>query len=164
MALEADVKKDVQVVDTKEEILQLVSFKLGDEEFGVDILAVQEIIRMLDITRVPNAPSFVEGVINLRGKVLPVVNLRKRLGLNVKDYDKSTRIVVVELAEKTVGFIVDSVSEVLRISSIVTEPPPQMVGRIDAEFITAVGKLEDRLVILLDLSRVLTNKEKEMLA
>ncbi|KAA3615447.1 MAG: chemotaxis protein CheW [Calditrichaeota bacterium] len=158
MALETEATENVST-QTTEEILQLVSFKLGNEEFGIDILAVQEIIRMIEITRVPNSPNFVEGVINLRGKVLPVVNLRKRLGLPVKEYDKSTRIVVVDLERKTVGFIVDSVSEVLRISSVVTEPPPQMVGRVDSEYITAVGKLEDRLVILLDLNRILTNKE-----
>lgn len=162
MALETEVMEKVSTQQT-DEILQLVSFVIGEEEFGVDILAVQEIIRMIEITRVPNSPHFVEGVINLRGKVIPVVNLRNRLGLPPKEYSKSTRIIVVELEKKTVGFIVDSVSEVLRISTIVTEPPPQMVGRVDSEYITAVGKLEDRLVILLDLNRILSNKEKAML-
>ncbi|MCA9733279.1 MAG: purine-binding chemotaxis protein CheW [Deferribacteres bacterium] len=154
---------DKKSTNSAEDILQLVSFKLGEEEFGVDILAVQEIIRMIEITRVPNSPHFVEGVINLRGKVLPVVNLRKRLGLPVTEYSKSTRIIVIELDKKTVGFIVDSVSEVLRIPTAVTEPPPQMVGRVDSEYITAVGKLDDRLVILLDLNRVLSNEEKMLL-
>lgn len=162
MAMETTVS-DKKSTNSAEDILQLVSFKLGEEEFGVDILAVQEIIRMIEITRVPNSPHFVEGVINLRGKVLPVVNLRKRLGLPVTEYSKSTRIIVIELDKKTVEFIVDSVSEVLRIPTAVTEPPPQMVGRVDSEYITAVGKLDDRLVILLDLNRVLSNEEKMLL-
>ncbi len=95
-------------------ILQLVTFKLENEEFGVDILKVQEINKMIDITRIPNAPSFVEGVINLRGKIIPIVDLRKRLGFEGRAYDKSTRIIVVELDGMVLGFIVDSVSEVLQ--------------------------------------------------
>ncbi|MCX7984317.1 MAG: chemotaxis protein CheW [Bacteroidetes bacterium] len=140
-----------------DELLQLVSFNIGDEEFGVDILKVQEINRMLTITRVPNAPEYVEGVINLRGKVIPVVNLRKRFGLPPKEADKNTRIIVIELNGKTVGFVVDSVREVLRIPKSVTEPPPALATRINAEYITAVGKLDDRLLTLLDMEKVLSN-------
>ena len=145
------------------EIIQIVSFRLGEEEYGVDILNVQEIIKMLDITRVPNSPDFVEGVINLRGKVLPVIDLRKRLGLPKKEHDKSTRIIVVEMDHKTVGFIVDSVSEVLRIPSSSLEAPPQMSNGVGEEFINAVGKLQDRLLILLDLRRILSVDEKQKL-
>jgi len=140
-----------------EELLQLVSFKIGDEEFGVDILKVQEINRMLQVTHVPNAPAYVEGVINLRGKVIPVVDLRQRLGLERKEKDKHTRIIVMELSGKVVGFVVDAVSEVLRIPRSVTEPPPQVAGGMNADYITAVGKLEDRLLTLLDLEKVLMN-------
>jgi purine-binding chemotaxis protein CheW len=143
------------------ELLQLVSFKIGDEEFGVDILKVQEINRMVDVTRVPNAPEYVEGVINLRGKVIPIIDLRKRLGLTQKENDKDTRIIVVELNQKVIGFIVDSVSEVLRINKSITEPPPQMVAGIESDYITAIGKLEDRLLILLDLEKILTSGEKD---
>jgi purine-binding chemotaxis protein CheW len=146
-----------------EELLQLVSFNIGDEEFGVDILKVQEINRMLQVTRVPNAPEYVDGVINLRGKVIPIVDLRRRFGMERKEHDKNTRIVVVELSGKVVGFIVDAVSEVLRIPKSVTEPPPPLAAGIEAEYITAVGKLEDRLLILLDLEKVLTMKEKQRL-
>ncbi len=142
-----------------DEILQLVSFKIGSEEFGVDILTVQEINRMLQITTVPNTNSFIEGVINLRGKVIPVVDLRSKFGVSKKEHDKNTRIVVVELSNKTVGFIVDEVSEVLRIPKSITEPPPEMVSGINSEFITAVGKLEDRLIILLDLEKTLSTDE-----
>ncbi len=156
-------QKESDVKATSEKIIQLVSFKLGKEEFGVDILAIQEIIRMLEITRVPNSPEFIEGVINLRGKVIPVVNLRKRLNMPAKEYDKSTRIIVVELGAKIVGFIVDSVSEVLRIPVDALEPPPQMLGNIEGEYITAVGKLKDGLLILLDLTKILSPGEKAVL-
>ena len=142
-----------------DDMLQLVSFKIGEEEFGVDILNVQEIIRMVEVTRVPNAPSFVEGVINLRGKVIPIVDLRRRLMMAEKSKDKNTRIVVVELERKVIGFIVDSVNEVLRINKNITEPPPPMVSGIDSEFITAIGKLDDRLLILLDLEKILSIEE-----
>jgi purine-binding chemotaxis protein CheW len=137
-------------------VLQLVSFKIGGEEFGVDILQVQEINRMLDVTRVPNAPEYIDGVINLRGKVIPIINLRRRFGMERKERDKNTRIVVVELTGKVVGFVVDAVHEVLRVPRSVTEPPPTLIGGVKAEYITAVGKLEDRLLILLDLEKVLT--------
>ncbi len=140
-------------------LLQLVSFKIGDEEFGVDILKVQEINRVMDITRVPNAPPFVDGVINLRGKVVPIINVRRRFGMPSIERDKNTRVIVVELRGKTVGFLVDAVSEVLRIPRSVTEPPPGIVAGVGADYITAVGKLEERLLILLDLEKVLSHNE-----
>ena len=152
-----------EIKEVTDDILQLVSFKIGREEFGVDILQVQEIIRMMKITRVPNSPDYVDGVVNLRGKVIPVVDLRKRLGMEIKDRDKNTRIIVVELESKTIGFIVDEVNEVLRIPRSITEAPPKMVSGIDSEYITAVGKLEDRLLILLDLEKVFSNEEHEEL-
>ncbi len=142
------------------QILQLVSFHIGDEEFAVDILNIQGINRMMEITKVPNSPDFVEGIINLRGQVIPVIDLRRRLGLPSVTPDKSTRIIVVEIQSKIIGFIVDSVNEVLRISKSIIEPPPVMVANIESEFITAVGKLEDRLLILLDLEKVLSIQEK----
>jgi purine-binding chemotaxis protein CheW len=142
-----------------EELLQLVSFNIGEEEFGVDILKVQEINRMLDVTRVPNAPEYVDGVINLRGKVIPIIDLRRRFGMERKEHDKNTRIVVVELSGKVVGFVVDAVSEVLRIPKSVTEPPPPIVAGVEAEYITAVGKLDDRLLILLELEKVLSGDD-----
>jgi purine-binding chemotaxis protein CheW len=154
---------DTTKQDVANELLQLVSFNIGQEEFGVDILKVQEIIRMISVTHVPNSPHYVDGVINLRGKVIPIINLRTRLGLARKELDKDTRIIVVELDGKTVGFVVDSVSEVLRIPRNITEPPPAMVSGVDANYITAVGKLEDRLLILLDLDKVLSTNEKQML-
>lgn len=142
-------------------ILQLVTFKLGTEEFGVDILKVQEINKMMNITKIPNAPAFIEGVINLRGKIIPIVDLRKRLGFREKPYDKSTRIIVVELEGLVLGFIVDSVSEVLRIPANTIEPPPSMVAGIESEYIEGVGKLDDRLLILLELKKIFSSPERK---
>ncbi len=145
-----------------DELLQLVSFKIDDAEFGVDILMVQEINKMMALTVVPNTPEFIEGVVNLRGRIIPVINLRARLGLNVKEYDSETRIIVVDLVDKTIGFIVDAVKEVLRIPKSITEPPPEIIAGVDAEYITAIGKLEDRLLILLDLTKILSHEEEEL--
>ncbi len=151
------MQTDVQEIVKKEvnnELLQLVTFKLDVEEFGIDILRVQEIIRIMSITKVPNSPEFVEGVINLRGRVIPVINLRRRLMLPTIEKDNKTRVIVVELSDKTVGFIVDEVNEVLRIPKSITEPPPEMTAGIDSDYITSVGKLEDRLLILLDIEKL----------
>lgn len=142
------------------ELLQLVSFVLGNEEFGVDILCVQEINRMLQITKVPNAPSYVDGVINLRGRVIPVIDLRQKLGLPRKEHDHNTRVIVVEVNNKTVGFVVDGVKEVLRIPVSITEAPPEIVSGIKSEYIKSVGKLEDRLLILIDLEKILSKSEE----
>ena len=140
-------------------LIQLVTFKIGDEEFGVDILKVQEIIRMMPITKVPNAPPFVEGVLNLRGKVIPVIDMRKRFGLRAAERDSQTRIKVMDLQGQVVGFVVDAVSQVLRIKESTVEPPPAVVAGIGAEYMKGVGKLEDRLLILLDLDKLLNPQD-----
>ncbi len=145
------------------ELLQLVTFSIGEEEFGVDILKVQEIIRTMEITKVPRAPEFVEGVINLRGKVIPIIDLRRRFGLDSREHDKHTRIIVIEINNMIVGFVVDSVSEVLRIPANTVEPPPPVVAGLESEYISGVGKLEDRLLILLDLDRLLSSEERNMI-
>jgi purine-binding chemotaxis protein CheW len=142
------------------ELLQLVSFKIGSEEFGLDILNVQEINKMTQITKVPNSPVFVEGVINLRGRVIPVIDLRTRLNMERKEHDKDTRIIVVEIETKTIGFIVDSVNEVLRIPVNITEAPPSIVVGMDSDFIKSVGKLDDRLLILIDLNKILKSVDE----
>jgi purine-binding chemotaxis protein CheW len=149
---------------TNETIYQLVSFVVENEEFGVDILKVQEIIRTVEITRVPKSPAFVEGVINLRGKIVPVIDLRTRFGIEKKAHDGETRIIVVELPDKVVGFLVDKVKEVIRVEKNVIEPPPELTTNISANYITGVAKLQDRLLILLDLDKVLSNEEQEHLA
>lgn len=143
--------------------LQLVTFKIAKEEFAVDILKVQEIIKLVEITRVPKSPCFVEGVINLRGKVIPVIDLRKRFGLDNVERNKDSRIIVIETDGKTVGMLVDSVSEVLRLDAGTIEPSPEIAGSVDSEYVNGVGKLEDRLIILLSLDKVLNPKEKQEL-
>lgn len=145
-------------------LIQLTTFRLGPEEFGVDILKVQEIIRMMPITKVPNAPKFVEGVINLRGKVIPVIDMRKRFSMPHSQRDAHTRIMVMALQGQVVGFVVDAVSEVLRIPENTVEAPPAVVAGIGSEYMRGVGKLHDRLLILLDLDRLLTEQEVSSLS
>jgi len=132
-------------------VLQLVSFQLGNEVFAIDILSVQEIIRLVDITHVPNTPHYVEGVVNLRGKVIPIINLRARFGLSATKPTKETRIVVVEVTHMILGFIVDSVEEVLRLPEECIEPLlPIGRGGVD-ECHRGVGRVNGRLVMWLDL-------------
>jgi purine-binding chemotaxis protein CheW len=140
--------------------LQVVSFALGTEEYGVDIAQVQEINRMVTITRVPRAPRFMEGVINLRGQLIPIIDLRTRFGMDRSDRTKNTRIVVTEVGTKRLGMVVDSVSEVLRIPVEQIEDAPDLVAGADTEYIRGVGKLGDRLIIMLDLGRVISAGEK----
>ncbi|MCL4539150.1 MAG: chemotaxis protein CheW [Bacteroidetes bacterium] len=149
---------------SNETIYQLVSFVVEDEEFGVDILKVQEIIRTVDITRVPKSPEFVEGVINLRGKIVPVIDLRIRFGIAKRERDNETRIIVVELSDRVVGFLVDKVKEVIRVEKNIIEPPPELTTSISSNYITGVAKLQDRLLILLDLDKVLSGEEQEHLS
>jgi purine-binding chemotaxis protein CheW len=139
-------------------VLQLVGFKVGNEEFGLDILRVQEIIRLRDLTRVPNMPDFVDGVINLRGQVIPVIGLRRRFGLDASEADKRTRIVVAEVNGNVLGFVVDQVSEVLRIASDTVEPPPRL-GNVDRKYVQGIGKIQDRLLIVIDPSLLFDDGE-----
>lgn len=142
-----------------DDLIQLVGFNLGDEDYGVDILRVQEINRMVDITKVPQAPEFVEGVINLRGTVIPVIDLRSRLGMPQKEHDRQTRIIVAEIDKRTIGFVVDSVSEVIRIPSKTVEPPPPIVAGHGSEYIEGVGKMDDRLLMLIDINKLFSQSE-----
>ncbi len=149
-----------QVLDAEE---QLVIFELAKEVYGVDISRVQEIIRMTAITRLPRAPEFVEGVINLRGKVIPVVDLKKRFGLEEADRTKASRIVVVDVGDHTIGMVVDAVSEVLRVPTDAVEPPSPVVTTVESDYIRGIAKLEGRLIILLDLDKVLSWDEMRKL-
>lgn len=154
-----DLKKDL---DSKE-LLQLVTFRLGNEEFSLDILRVQEIIRHMELTRVPRTPDFVDGVINLRGRVIPVLDLRKRFGLPSDEKTNETRIIVVDVDNKTVGLKVDAVSEVLRLPADTVEPAPAIVTGAESDYIKGVGKLDGRLLILLDVEKILTRTERDAL-
>ena len=145
------------------ERVQIVSFSLGSEEYGVDISQVQEIIRMVEITHVPRAPHFMEGVINLRGQLIPIIDLRTRFGMPRADQTKSTRIVVTEIGSKRVGIVVDAVSEVLNIPLENVENAPDMIAGVGTEYIQGVGKVGERLIILLDLTMVMSAEEKGQL-
>jgi purine-binding chemotaxis protein CheW len=142
------------------DLLQLVVFELGGEEFGVEIMNVQEIIRMPEMTQIPHSPDFVEGVINLRGRIIVVVNLSKRFNMRSKATDENSRIIVVEIGNAVVGMIVDSVNEVLRIPASNVEPAPELVtSKVSRNYLKGVGKIDKRLLILLDLARVMTVEE-----
>ncbi|MFH1737915.1 MAG: chemotaxis protein CheW [bacterium] len=153
-------KTDEAARDTR----QFVSFTLAGEEYGIPILRVQEIIRYESLTRVPQSADFVEGVLNLRGQVIPVIDLRRRFRLPIAEHSSSSRIVVVEVDQQTVGVIVDSVNEVRTIDGSQIDPPPPLGTEINTEFISGMGKLDDRLVILLNLDRAFSQCEKEQMA
>ncbi|HHV62860.1 MAG TPA: chemotaxis protein CheW, partial [Firmicutes bacterium] len=132
-------------------------------EYGVDIMQVQEIIRLTNIVKVPNAPHFVEGVIDLRSRVIPIIDLRKRFGIPECEKTGSSRIVVVNVNDTTVGLIVDSVSEVIRIPVKAFEPLPEIATGVDSRFLKGIARLEDRLIILIDLACVLSRDESSAL-
>jgi purine-binding chemotaxis protein CheW len=152
---ELNVKAVVTEKNGGETILHLVTFTLGKEEYGVEINSVQEIIRAIDITTVPGAPDHVKGVINLRGKIIPVVDLRKRFCLADVAASDEQRIVVVEPGGKRLGMLVDSVSQVIKLSSAIIEDIPEEAVTLEENYIKGVGKLDNRLIIILDLNRSL---------
>lgn len=135
---------------------QIVVFRIGKESYGVGIEFIREIVRIPEVTEVPDAPPFLEGVINLRGKILPVIDLKKRLRINGPERTKSTRVLITENSQSTVGLIVDSVSEVLNIQPDSIEAPPEMVAAVGVEYIKGVAKVEENLIILLDFSKILS--------
>ncbi len=151
----------VKVEYSNSELIQLVSFNLDQEEYGVDVLKVREIIRMPNVTRVPNTPHYVEGVINLRGKVVPIICMRKKFSLCDMETDKQTRIMVMDMDGELMGFIVDSVSEVIRISESEIQPPPPVVqGGIDQVCISGVINRPNSLLVLLELEKVFSLEER----
>ena len=139
--------------------MQLVSFTLADEEYGIEITKVQEIILLGEITRVPQTPPFIKGLINLRSTVIPIVDLRLRFGLTEQPATDETRIMVVNVRGKTIGIIVDAVSEVLRISHDQIAPPPPTVAGLERDYLTGLVKLDKRLLILLDIDQILVQEE-----
>jgi purine-binding chemotaxis protein CheW len=143
-------------------LLQLVSFMLDGEEFGLEVLKVREIIRIPTITKMPNTAQYIEGVVNLRGKVIPIISMRKRFGLPDSGNDSQTRIIVMDVANNLTGFIVDGVSEVIRVRSSEINPPPSLVtsGGVSQEFITGIFNHAERLLILLDIDRMFTAQEQ----
>jgi len=151
--------------ESQNELIQLVSFNLGPEEYAVEVLKVREIIRMTSITHIPNTPPSIEGIINLRGKVIPIVSLRSRFNMMDSDNDQHTRIMVMDIGGKMMGFIVDGVSEVIRISSAEIQPPPSMVaGGVDQDFISGVIQHADHLLLMLQMERMFSNDEQDAFA
>ncbi len=146
-----------------EKTAQMVGFKIDNEFYGIDIIQVQEIIRMQEITMVPRTPPFIKGVVNLRGKVVPIISLRERFGINEVEHTKDTRIVIVRIDVGLIGFIVDAMAEVIRLPERLIEPTPPTATNIESEYIRGVGKLDDNLIIILDLNMVLTKEKKEFL-
>jgi len=161
MSTNALVKTDE--VSKNDELIQLVSFMLADEEYGVEVLKVREIIRMPTITKMPNVPQHVEGIINLRGKVIPIISMRRRFNLMENENNSQTRIIIMDVVGSLTGFIVDSVSEVIRIHGSEIQPPPSMVisGGVSQEFITGVYNHAERLLIIMDIDRMFSDEERE---
>jgi purine-binding chemotaxis protein CheW len=146
------------------ENLNLVTFELSGEEFGVDIMQVSEVIPVTRITRIPQAPECIKGLINLRGKILVVIDLNKRLGFSSSETDSLSRILIVEVKGTVIGMLVNSVKGVMRLPLSSIEPPPEIIkSKINAEYLTGVGKVGNRLLILLNLARVLGEEEIEEL-
>lgn len=156
--------EDVKQKEQQPSEQQLVLFDLANEAYGMDIGVVLEIIRMQQITRVPSTPEFVEGIINLRGNVIPVVDLRKRFNLPVMDQTVDNRIVVVDIDGQGIGMVVDAVQEVIRISTESIEPPSEAITTEESDYLLGIVKLDDRLIILLDMKKVLLTEEHEALA
>ena len=148
-----------------EGLVQLVGFNIANEKFGVDILMVQEIIRAAEITTVPNSPEFVEGVINLRGNIIPVIDLRKRLHLYTESHiGKKSWVLILGIGERVVGFVVDRVTEVIKIEEDSIEPAPDIVVTgLESQYIQGVCEINNQLLVILDFDLVLFNEEQQLL-
>jgi purine-binding chemotaxis protein CheW len=140
-------------------VIQLVGFRLDNEDYAIAITKIQEIILMKPITRIPQVPDFIEGLINLRGSVIPIVNLRKRFGLPPREIDDETRTIVVNVHEKTVGCVVDAVTQVMRINRDQIQPPPLGVMAVNHQYLAGLAKLDDRLMIILDIDKLFQAEE-----
>ena len=146
------------------ELIQMVSFHLDNEEYGLEVLKVREIIRMVTITHMPNTPHYVEGIINLRGKVIPIISMRKRFGLMETENSSHTRVIIMDVAGELLGFTVDSVSEVIRVSASEIQPSPSVAsGGVGHEYISGVINHGERLLVLLNLDLMFSNEENELL-
>ena len=143
----------------KDEIIQFVSFTLGSEEYGIEIEKVKEIVRIPEISEIPDAPPVIEGVINLRGEVIPVINLRQRFDIQGEFSGESSRVIIIDVDSKFIGLIVDAVSQVLRINTADIDPVEE-INNVTEEYIKGVGKISDRLIIWLDIEKILSSKEK----
>lgn len=139
-------------------MMQVGTFTLESQLFGVDILKMREIIRPMEITKVPRADRFMEGVINLRGVVIPIISLRARFGMPIKPFDKETRIINIEIGNTVVGFIVDSIGHVQRFEASAIEQPPSVASLVETEYITGITRIDDRLFIILDVDKLVSEE------
>lgn len=144
------------------EINQIISFTVGTEEYGLEILRVKEVIKSSGITVLPNAASFIKGIINLRGDVIPIVDLRDKFGIASGETTAATRVIVVDVDGRLVGMVVDSTSQVVRIPTDQIDPPPPMFGGISTSYLKGVAKLEDRLIVLLNIDNILSGDERQI--
>ena len=160
-ALETATKEPNQQVGLTTDGSQYLTFQLGDELYGVDILRVQEIKGYTTVTKIPNTPSHIKGVLNLRGTIVPIVELRTKFGMPTIDYTMFTVIVVVVVQDRIMGLVVDSVSDVLNIDKKDIQPPPPFGAKVDVSVLTGIGKSGDKLVALLNIDRLLTESEMQ---
>lgn len=141
-----------------------LTFVLGDEQYGIEILIVREIIVVVDITSIPNVPNFVKGVVNLRGNIIPVIDLRLKFGMPEKDYDKETCIIVVNLHGRLTGIVVDTVSEVLGIQENEIDDPPSFGSSVETDLIIGMGKVKEKVIVLVNLENIISHEARETLA
>ncbi|UOD34397.1 purine-binding chemotaxis protein CheW [Deferribacteraceae bacterium V6Fe1] len=142
------------------DISQFVGFKLGSEKYAIDIMVIEEILRKTEITPVPKAPDFIEGIVNIRGRVIPVVDLKKKLKLGIVNDSQTSRIIITNINNKKIGFLVDEVEEVLRIEKNLIEDAPALAVNIDSNYINGVAKTEKGMIILLDITKVFSPYEQ----
>jgi purine-binding chemotaxis protein CheW len=154
------VRKTVAAIPS----VQLVVFRLGNAEFAVEVFAVQEILRRQPVVAVPKAPAFVEGVLELRGALVPVVDLRRRFGVEQPEYDNGTRVMIARVGDERIGLVVDAVTEVVRVPETALTDPPPYVRDVAAEYVRSIAQLGDRLLVVVDFQRVLSAEEIGQLA
>lgn len=152
-----------QVKKTAIQDLQAVVFMLNRAYYGVPILQVQEIVKMTEITELPNTPDFVQGIVNLRGKIIPIIDMRKRFGLPEETMDENWKILILKEEDVLFGVMVDQISEVEKVPATLIEKPPKIVAGVNGKFINGIAKTENRLLILLDIAKILSDEEKELL-
>ncbi len=159
-----DIRTDIRTNNSEDiDLAQYVTFAIGEETYGVEVLKVQEIIGMTKITAIPNSLVFMKGVINLRGTVVPVVDMRLKFNMDERAYDNTTVVLIVEVQKKLVGMIVDAVSDVASLPLENIQDTPHFTARIETDYIRGIGNLDDLLIIVLDVDRILTLKELEMM-
>lgn len=154
-------REDLEDEEIDEGTTNLVTFRLGSGEYAIDIMQAKEIIKMEKITLIPNAPYFVEGVINLRGNIIPIIDLKKRFNLEESEGDKNTGIIIAKIEDVDMGIMIDSVSKVVSMANSDIQPPPSMLQGIGQRYIKGVGKMEDKLLVVLDLDKLFTNEEDD---